>query len=492
MLRQTIGHSARHTVLMGLQIALAVVVFALILVLAERHNHRFDLTPTKSFILSDEAQRIAQGTHVPVRITVFYNSQESGQRRQIEDLLQLFSDASSEISYRLLDLDRSPALAKKYGISSFNTGVMEAARQVYQLTSVDEEEITNGLLKLTRAQHRTLCFVTGHGEHSPQDSGERTGYSEVAKALEKENSEIRTLSTLPAEGVPAECTVVILPGPRRSFLPGEADLLSRYLDGGGRVLLMIDPNAPESVVQFLARYDVRAGNDLVVDERNRFYGADSFMPRVPIFDEGTFRKKLDTAAVFALARTVSPMEDKGNKHIKVLLIALTSPDSWARVDGGAVPEGPVRFRRETDKPGPLPVGLIVTDTAVGSASENTDEQNGAPSGGAPSGGAPPGDAPPAAKVGRMIVFGDSDFASNLYLNLLGNKDLFMSSVGVLTEDEELIAMRRKGLPHSSMSPIFLTARQGRLIFWVVVVAEPTSFAVLGILITWRRRRRGNR
>jgi hypothetical protein len=483
----TIGYSARHAAFMGLQIALAAVVFALALVLAEHHNHRFDLTPTKSFILSDEARRIAEGTHVPVRVTVFYNSQETGQRRQLEDLLQLFGDASPQISYRLLDLDRSPALAKKYGISSFNAGVMEAAGQVYQLTSVDEEELTNGLLKLTRRRRRTLCFVAGHGEHSPQDSGERTGYSEVAKALEKENSEIRTLSTLPADGVPAACTVVILPGPKRDLLPGEADLLARYLDGGGRVLMMIDPNAPESVVQFLARYHVRADNDLVVDERNRFYGADSFMPRVPIFDEGTFRKKLDTAAVFALARTVSPIEDKSNRRIKVLLIALTSPDSWARVDGGTVPEGTVRFRRETDKPGPLPVALMVTDTPGGdvsksSASETGHEQSGAPSGGAPSAG----------KVGRMIVFGDSDFASNLYLNLLGNKDLFMSSVGVLTEDEELIAMRRKGPPRGSISPVYLTARQGRLIFWTAVVAEPTTFAALGILITWRRRRRGNR
>jgi len=477
-----IGHSARHTAFMGLQIALAGVLFALLLVLAERHNHRFDLTPTKSFVLSDEARRIDQGTRVPVRITVFYNSQESGQRRQLEDLLQLFNDASPQISYRLLDLDRSPALAKKYGISSFNTGVMEAAKQLHHLTTVDEEEITNGLLKLTRQQHRTLCFVTGHGEHSPQDSGERTGYSEVAKALEKEDSEIRTLSTLPAGGVPAECTVVLLPGPTRSFLPGEADLLSRYLDGGGRVLLMIDPDAPESVVQFLAHYHVRAGNDLVVDERNRFYGADSFMPRVPIFDESTFRKNLDTAAVFALARTVSPIEDKDNKRIKVLLIALTSPDSWARVDGGTVPEGTVHFRRETDKPGPFPVGLMVTDAPAGdasksSATENADEQGGAP---------------PAGKVGRMIVFGDSDFASNLYLNLLGNKDLFMSSIGVLAEDEELIAMRRKGRPHRSISPVFLTAWQGRLVFWLSVVVEPASFAVLGMLIVWRRRRRGNR
>jgi len=104
---------------------------------------------------------------------------------------------------------------------------------------------------------------------------------------------------------------------------------------------------------------------------------------------------------------------------------------------------------------------------------------------------PAGSAPAAEKKGRMIVFGDSDFASNLYLNLLGNKDLFMSSVGVLAEDEELVAVRRKGLPRSSLSPISLTARQGRAIFWIAVVVEPAAFAALGILVTFVRRRRAS-
>jgi gliding motility-associatede transport system auxiliary component len=465
---QAIAHSARYTALLVVQVVLALALAALVFVVAERHNRRFDLTPTKSFVLSDEARRVAEGIQVPIRITAFYNSQEHGQRRQAEDLLQLFHDASGQISYRLLDLDRSPALAKKYGIASFNTGVIETDGEVRPLTSIDEQEITNGLLKLTRREARILCFFTGHGEHSPKDAGERTGYSEVAKALEKENFQIRSLDVVPAAGVPADCTVAIFAGPSANFLPGEADLLAHYLDAGGGVLVMVDTTTPPSVVQFLAGYAVRVGDDIIVDERNRFFGADSFMPRVPIFDEGTFRKSLDSAAVFALARTVTPIEESpASKH--VLLIALTSPDSWAHVDGAVVPEGAVQFRREKDKPGPLPVGLMVTRPVE-----------------APT---PPDSEAPAAKTGRMVVFGDSDFASNLYLNLLGNKDLFMSTIGVLTEDEQLIAMRRKGLPKSTLSPVALTEAQGRLIFWIAVVVEPAGFAVLGFVITWQRRRR---
>jgi ABC-type uncharacterized transport system involved in gliding motility auxiliary subunit len=465
-----LGHSTRHALLLAVQVAMAGSLFALLVVLAERHNRRFDLTPTQSFVLADDARAVAASVREPVRITAFYNSQEHGQRRQMEDVLQLFAAASPNISYRLLDLDRSPALAKKYGISSFNTGVIETGRAHRELGSINEEEITNALLRLTRRQQRTLCFVTGHGEHSPQDAADRTGYSEVSKALEKDGFDIQTLNAVPTEGVPAYCTVVILAGVAQNFLPGEADQLSRYLDGAGRVLLMVDPDAPGSVVQFLAGYGVRLGNDIIVDERNRFLGADSFMPRIPIFDEGTFRKSLDTAAVFSLARTVVPMENPP-PGVKVLLLALSSSESWAHIDGQAMPDGKVQFRRETDKPGPLPVAVMVSD-------ERT---------------VPPGEpaAEATARTGRMMVFGDSDFASNLYLNLLGNKDLFMSSIAVLTEDPELIAVRRKGLPRSSLSPISLTAQQGRLIFWTGVVAVPAGFALMGVLITWARRRREN-
>lgn len=464
-----LNQSVRQAALLALQVVMAAVLFGLLVVLADNHNRRFDLTPTKSFVLSDEARHVAQGLKVPIRISAFYNAQEGEQRRQMEDVLQLFHDASARISYQLLDLDRSPALAKKYNVSSFNTGVIETDGQLRELRAIDEEEITNGLLQLTRREKRTLCFITGHGEHSPADAGDRTGYSEVAKALEKEHFEVKTLDTLPAQGVPADCTVVILAGPSRNLLPGEADQLSRYLAGGGRILLMIDPKAPESVVQFLTQHDVQPGNDIVVDERNRFFGADSFMPRVPIFDEGTFRKNLDTAAVFALARTLTPIE-KEESAFKVLLLALTSAESWAHIDGDSIPEGKVQFRREVDKPGPLPVAVMVTQkpTAPAAAAE-AQAQTG----------------------GRMIVFGDSDFASNLYLNLLGNKDLFMSSIGVLAEDEALIAVRHKGLPRSSLSPVSLTERQGRMIFWSAVVMQPVGFALLGLLITWRRRRRAS-
>ncbi len=468
--------SWRYAGLWTLQVLLGTALAGVLMVLAERHNRRFDLTPTQSFVLSDEARQVAAGLTVPVHITAFYNAQEPGERRQMEDLLQLFRDASAQITYRLLDLDRSPALAKQYDVSSFNTGVAESEGTVLPVRGIDEEDLTNVLLQLTRRVPRTLCFVTGHGEHSPQDNSDRHGYSIVAKALEREHFAIRSFDIVPADGVPTDCTVVVVGGPTQELAPGEADQVMRYLARGGQVLFLVDPSSPPSVVAFLAGLGVQAGNDVIVDERNRFIGADSFMPRVPIFDQGTFRKTLDAAAVFAIARTVAPI-DPPPPGVNVSLLALTSDDSWARVDGGAVPDAAPKFRREVDKPGPLPVAVMAT---VGSDAPPPAGQ----------------DVPPtpdrARHGGRMIVVGDSDFGSNLYLNLLGNKDLFMSSIGVLAEDEALIAVRRKGLPRSSFSPVSLTAEQGRAIFWLAVVVQPIAFAVLGMGIVWQRRRRASR
>jgi hypothetical protein len=456
--------STRASAHLALQVLLSLALFGVLQLLATRHNVRFDLTPTQAFVLSDQAKQIAATLEVPVRITAFYNTQQGGQRRAMLDLLEQFRAASPLIDFRLADLDRSPGLATRYGVSSYNTGAIESDGRVLTLQAVDEGEITNALLKLSSKEPRTLCFLTGHGERNPHDNNERSGYSEVAKALERENFHIETLTTVPSDGVPPHCTVVIAAGPSHDWLPGEADRLARHLEGGGRILLLADPDAPPSVLEFLRRFGVEAGNDLIVDDRNRFFGADSFMPRVPIFEQSTFRDGLEAAAVFALARTILPRDDPP-ANVTVSPIAMSSPDSWALVGAGPSPDDEVRFRSGTDRPGPLPVAVIVK------VDERTDG------------------AEPAPREGRMIVFGDSDFATNFYLNLLGNRDLFMSTVAVLSEDPELIAVRRKGMPRGSMSPITLTAFQGRVIFWTAVVAQPLAFIIVGSIVALARRRR---
>lgn len=457
----------RHGLLLGVQIFLGVLLFALLVVFADRRNVRFDLTPSQEFTLSGEARRVVESLDQPVKIIGFYNSQQQGVYRQFEDLLELFSETSPKVSYRLVDLDRSPREAQRYGIAGYNSGVVEIGDHFRVLRSIDQESIVDAILRLTRQKTRSLCFITAHGEHSPESADERRGYSTAAKALEKENFEVRTLGLVPSPDDDREsCTVVILAGPQTELLPGEVENLIKRLAAGKPVLLMVEPWAPQSIVRFLERTGVRLFDDLIVDERGRFYGSDAFMPQVPVFDQQTFGDNLQNAAVFAVARTVHPGDDS-ELPSTTLLLALTGNDSYARLGDKELPQGEVKFRPDVDKPGPLPAGVIVRGKKDPDAAE---------------------DAPPPVAIGPMLVYGDSDFPSNQYLNVLGNRDLFMSSIAVLAEDKELIAMRRTRTPEH-FSPLYLTDEQIRNVFWIAVILQPVSFALLGVSIAWLRRRR---
>jgi hypothetical protein len=455
----------------SLQVVLCCALFVLLQLLADAHNVRFDMTPTQEFILSDAAKRIAASLKEEINVLVFYNSQEAGRRREIADLLDQFHNASPLIRYRFFDLDRSPGLAHKYGVASYNSGVIEGGGRILPLKDINEMTITTALLKLSRNGTQTICFLTGHGEHSPDSTNERVGYSDVARALGTENFATRTLETVPVEGVPTDCTMVIDAGPVHDFLPGEADRLDSYVRTGGELMVLVDPSAPESVTSFLRAFGVDAVNDLIVDDQNRILGTDSFTTRIPIFDREAFGSNLTAAGVFPVARSLRPTEGNMPAGMRVSILAMSSPESWALVGAGAQPDQDVYFREGIDLPGPLPVAAMVT--VEGDADKQT-------------GGNPP--AP-----GRLVVFGDSDFASNLFLNLLGNKDLFLSTVGLLAAEPERVAVRSKGQPHGTLSSIVLTATQASTIFWAAVVAQPAVFLLAGIVVVIaRRQRRGGR
>ena len=87
--------------------------------------------------------------------------------------------------------------------------------------------------------------------------------------------------------------------------------------------------------------------------------------------------------------------------------------------------------------------------------------------------------------GKLIAFGDADFASNAYIELGGNKDLIMNTISFLAEEKDLIAIRPKD-PVSQ--PVILTSRQGRVIFWLPVIGIPAFIGALGIAVSIRKRK----
>src|ERR1700747_478914 len=85
---------------------------------------------------------------------------------------------------------------------------------------------------------------------------------------------------------------------------------------------------------------------------------------------------------------------------------------------------------------------------------------------------------------RVVVYGDSDFAANAGLGIQGNRDLFMNTVGWLSQQENLIAIRPK---ESDDRRITLTATQQNNIMWLSLLVIPGVIFGSGVYSWWRRR-----
>ncbi len=89
------------------------------------------------------------------------------------------------------------------------------------------------------------------------------------------------------------------------------------------------------------------------------------------------------------------------------------------------------------------------------------------------------------KPARIVVVGDSDFASNRLLGAYLNRDFFVNSVNWLLGDVESIAIRPKT---GVASRLQLTTEDFFDLRYVTLFVLPELIAVLGVVAWWRRRR----
>src|SRR6185295_7615925 len=185
---------------------------------------------------------------------VFYSSQAGALRREMADLLDLYTEAQPRVSVRYLDLDRSPGAAKRLGADAYNTAVLETGERRELVALVNEENVTAALLAIAGTPPVVTYFVVGHGEHDPRDDDERRGASEAARALVAEGFDVRVMAG--AASIPPDAGLVVLAGPTRELTDAEADALDAYVRGGGDALVLADPGTPRSVAGLLKRFGI--------------------------------------------------------------------------------------------------------------------------------------------------------------------------------------------------------------------------------------------
>jgi ABC-type uncharacterized transport system involved in gliding motility auxiliary subunit len=460
----------RHGAAAALLVLIALGVVVLANAVSLRYNTRWDMTEGKRHSLSPQTVNLLKGLTAPVEAIAFFRSDMPG-KKTAEDLLKQYTQASGgKFTYRMEDPDRSPGLAKRYGVESYGTLVMQSGDKSEKVPDAEEERLTNALVKVTRPGNPVIYVVKGHGERDIS-SAERTGLSQAKEQMEKANYTVKELELARTGTVPADAVVVIVPGPKNDLLPPEILALDEYLAKGGRVLFMADPLQADGVAKYLVKYGVTLGNDLVVEPSpiGQLFGVGPEVPLVTRYEAHAITKDMgNVSSGFPLTRSVTPAT-YAPKGLRATALARTSRDSWGETDLEGLRRGQPARKDPTDTQGPVSVLTAVTIEPAPGA--KTDPKAEGEAGKKPE--------------GRLVVLGTSTFASNQALGFQGNRDLFLNILAWLAGQEGEIAIRPKD---SRQNPIALTASESRSVLLLSIVVLPVAVMVAGIWRVVRRRR----
>jgi ABC-type uncharacterized transport system involved in gliding motility auxiliary subunit len=449
---------------------LSVVLLGFLGFLSTRYAHRFDVSEAGVHTLSAQTTELLKGLDQDVSIVAFFAASEAP---PVHDLLDRYAFASDRIDLRFVDPNDVPGMVDELGLTTdeLSKGVVRislASGEATTLSEFTESAVTNALRKLVKSSGKKIYFLEGHNERAieptpgEEDKGEFASgpdsYGRAATALVNETYQVAPLLLATEADVPADAAAVIIAGPTRLFLPEELAALERYVDRGGSLFVAIDPRAQTNLYELLKTWGIVLGDDVVVDRALAVFGQ-ATTPLAGEYDgKHPITSQMREPTLFPMVRSVEiDPAAKGDFST----IVKTGRDSWAERDlDGWRKTGRAQLGPE-DLEGPVPIAVAGNPEIAGA--------NGAP----PKTG------------GRIVVFGDSDFATNADLDALRNRDLFVNSINWLVGDVEQITVR----PHVSRASSFkMTQDQFRRIQYISLFVLPEAIAVFGVFVWWVRRR----
>jgi ABC-type uncharacterized transport system involved in gliding motility auxiliary subunit len=451
----------------------------LVLHLLDRKPLRWDLTEGQIHSLSEQMEQIVRDVpaDVELSITGFYvgmgDGHQEGQRRRFQSLMEAAKPVNPRIRWEIVDPDEQPGAAQAQAITSNATVVLLAkpagegaagtgAPRSERLMGPDEEELANGIFRVVKERRAKVYFVAGHGERTPSTQGDEA-LSELAGRLKALGFATGELETRTVEKLPEDATLLVLAGPRAALLPPEAAMIQAWVDGGGALLVALEPTLPAAdgtitplvtgLEEALALWGLRAQEDLILDPvMHRLVGD----PTMPLTDSHyPFHEITDDMRLpLQLASARSLQEDfQKPEGVTVFPLARTTEAAWGETDLTTMPMEP----GETDHKGPLLLAALAEIH----------------------GGSQPAEADPK-KTGRVMLVGDVDWLSDWGMQQYGNLDFATRAIGHLAKQSDVVKIPAK---EKKPGKLELDNLQQILVSLVAVLLVPGG-VLLGGLIVW--------
>ncbi len=427
-------------------------------VIAYQNQQTWDLTEDKQNTLAPETLRTLAMLPQEVKATAFYSSNMSYSVQDAQKLLQNFANNSKgKFSFRFVDPVQNPVAAKEAGITGDGKIVLYMGDRKEIVSYASETELVRALIRLMTPEQRTIYFIIGHGELSPEGSGQRSALR-AAQALKDKNYTVKTLNLAAERQIPEDARALIIAGPLKPLLEDEVALIQSYLEKGGSLILLQDPlpftdfgDAPDPLAEYIQNiWGITLDNNLIFD-------LSSNQPLLAITatynTEHAVTRGLNMIAVLPQARSVEIAQQPEN--VTQTSLVQTAQSSWGETDFEALKENRAEFDPQKDKQGPLKLAI---------AAENSQTK------------------------GKIVVIGNSLFIGDDFFDTYGNSDLFLNSIDWAAEQENLINIT----PRTPRERTFVIPSQWQQvsIFLTSICFLPGMVLIAGIASWLARRRRG--
>jgi ABC-type uncharacterized transport system involved in gliding motility auxiliary subunit len=451
------ARQTKYAVYLTLYILVVLGIVSVANVLANRYNKSYDSTSNKRYSLSDQTAKIVKGLKQDATITYY---DQTGRFPQAKDQLDQYANLSTKVHIKYVDPDKEPQVARAAGITRTGTAIVQVGNNKQEAKGLTEEGITGAFIRDLKNTTRTVCFVSGSGEHQIDDS-DRAGYSRFKELLGKDEYTAKSINLLQKAEVPSDCTVLVVGGPSGDYFQPEVDAIQKYVEEGGRALVLLDPPLKmgktdiadnDALTKVLGAWGVTPDKNLILDLNpiGQVVGVGPQVALVTSYDSHPIVSAMKRSATgFPLSRS---LEIQNTAKTKVEKLFSSSDTSLAteKLNSPSVDPGDPK-----NKKGPL--------TLAAAGTYNTGKEN---------------------SQGRFVVVGSSEWLANSFISFNGNRDLALNTMNWLSSDEDLISIRPK---EPEDRRITMTSAQMRLVLITTLFILPLAVVFAGVSVWWRRR-----
>ena len=427
--------------------------------------HRFDVTGVSQFTLTSQTKDVLKQMEIPVKAICFFVQEKDvyGIVDYTTVLLEEYQNYTDKLSMEVIDPDKQPEIARQYNVTQYQTIVFESEigkravlpteiLVVYeqQVAGIEaENDFTSAILEVTGVKQKKVYFLTGHDEADIDGN-----YSYAKQGLLDNLYTVGTLDIQRTLAIPNDCDGLIIAGPQKALTTKEVEIIREYLENDGWLMVLLNPNPPQEIRDILSDWWVEIEDGIVIDASS-YVSPDMDNPIIPR-TRNVFGDYGISEVYFPGATAIFEKEGMPD-DIMVLPLFYTSGNSWLdkNYDSSVEP----KFDEDTEEMGSQALGVLIFPIPP---EEDTDVQ----------------------LTTRLIVIGDSDFATNENFYNGDNGNLFLSCVEYLTTGTEIISIQRKVLPFRRM---IIEQEEQTFIQVSSIGLLPLLVLIGGGIIWWRRR-----